>query len=194
MAGWKMVKYTGWLAAALFALGECPGLAIAQSSAESSVGPAPPVDTISFALGSWGHRPYQWVIRADGSGEVRNQAPGDTEFNDPVLLVRRFQADRAAFERVRALLRLAESYTIRELQCRLVATDGPEAEMVWSFEGRGRQLHVVYGCQSAEAARVYQAIRDGDDAIWARVDGHDGERHRGSELPSLNLATIVPRS
>lgn len=183
--------FTGRFLAISFALGLVPAAAGAEPPAPSDAAPA---DTISYGVGTWGRLTYQWIIRADGSGEVRSQDETSSDFHEPTLLVRRFRADSATFQQVRALLRLPETYTQRELHCVVVATDGPQGRLLWSFQGRGRGLSLIYACQSDEARHVYEAVNAADAIVWARVDGRAGERHRSSELPDIDPATIIPRA
>ena len=116
------------------------GLVIA-AAASNPPRPAPErtADTISLIVGSWGRQTYQWVIRADGSGEVRTLAEQGSDFNDYSMLVRPFHTGPEVFARVRALLRIAESYvgTGRDLDCVVRGTDGPQGRMLWSQAGRG---------------------------------------------------------
>jgi hypothetical protein len=183
-----MACFAGRLAAIFFMLAMVP----AAANAVPPNDPAPPaVDTISYVSGMWGWRTDQWAIRADGSGEVRSRDETSPEMRDPILVVRRFQADPALFQQVRALMRVPEAYAERVLPCGEIGTDAPGAQLRWTFDRQSRQLGFAYGCRSEEAGPVYEAIRAASALVRSQVDGRGGERHRSSELPDIDPTTIT---
>jgi hypothetical protein len=149
-----------------------------------------PADTISAARESRGRPERQWVLHSDGSGELRTIAGETSDFFVYPMLVRRFQATPADFHRLRALLRPAEHYADRELQCQVLQNHGPYGHVMWSERGRGWRVDMMFDCFSAETPPVHDAVQAADRLIDGWAEGGPGERVQVGALPELHSAAL----
>ena len=125
---------------------------IASSAPAQTAGQRPgAAESISFELQSWGSPMEGFTIASDGSGEF-HKAPALRA----AVQTSRFNAGRAGFARIRAVLASVEHYAAAEVPCGSRMTDFPYGEIVWQRGSRRAAVRLDVGCRSPEMQAVVQ--------------------------------------
>jgi hypothetical protein len=146
---------TGLVAAALGAL--------LQSSIAAS---APPADSLSLKMSSWGKPLFDWTVNRSGLSSYTASRPAPSgNFREYDLVTRSFRISPADFRRLEKLLAPARRFAGRTMACDERATDFPYGRIAWKASGRTSELGFDLGCRSAQTGPVHSGLKSAHDLV-----------------------------
>jgi hypothetical protein len=144
------------------------GLAMAALGAllHSPAAAAPPTESLSLKMSSWGKPVFDWTVNRSGLSSYTASRPGRSgRFQDYDLVTRAFRVSPADFRRLEALLAPGRRFAGRTMECGARATDFPYGRIAWTVAGRTQELKFDLGCRSAETGPVHAGLKSAQDLV-----------------------------